>query len=115
MNAKVPAIRALILVIAIFGALALFAAKARAAPPVITASAAIPKNTAPPTISGVARVGQELTANPGSWSGNPDSFAFQWQRCDVDGTNCFDVVGATGKTYGVRLADLGFRLRVRVT
>jgi len=75
----------------------------------------VPKNTSPPAISGIARVGQELTANPGSWSGNPDSFAFQWQRCDVDGTNCFDVVGASGRTYGVRLADLGFRLRVKVT
>jgi len=91
-------------------------ASAQSAPTaVVAASAAVPKNTAPPTISGIARVGQELTANPGSWSGNPDSFAFQWQRCDVDGTNCSDVVGATGKTYGVRLADLGFRLRVKVT
>src|SRR5919108_2296404 len=91
-------------------------ASAQSAPTaVIAASAAIPKNTSPPTISGTPRVGLELTANPGSWSGKPDSFAFQWQRCDVDGTNCFDVVGATGKTYGVRLADLGFRLRVKVT
>jgi hypothetical protein len=28
---------------------------------------------------------------------------------------CADVVGATGKSYGVRTADLGFRLRVEVT
>ena len=91
-------------------------ATAQSAPTaVVAASAALPKNTALPTISGVPRVGQELTAESGSWSGNPDSFAFQWQRCDADGTNCFDVVGATGKTYGVRLADLGFRLRVKVT
>src|SRR5258705_6332074 len=36
-----------------------------------------PKNTAQPTISGTTKVGQQLTANPGSWSGNPTSFAYQ--------------------------------------
>ncbi len=72
-------------------------------------------NTARPTISGEARVGQELTATEGTWTGNPTSFAFQWQRCDIDAITCLDVVGASGRTYGVRLADLGFRLRVQVT
>jgi len=72
-------------------------------------------NTARPTITGEARVGQELTASEGTWTGSPTSFAFQWQRCDVDSFICADVTGATGRTYGVRLADLGFRLRVAVT
>ncbi len=79
-----------------------------------TASAA-PKNTAPPTISGTPRVGQQLTADPGSWSGNPTSFAYQWQRCDADVAACSDVIGATGKAYGVSAGDLGYRLRVKVT
>ena len=78
-------------------------------------SAAGPKNTAPPTISGTAKVGQTLTAAEGSWSGNPDSFSFQWQRCDADVATCSSVTGAIGKTYAVRLADLGYRLRVAVT
>ena len=47
--------------------------------------------------------------------GQPTSFAFQWQRCNIDAISCLDVTGATGRTYGVRIADLGFRLRVRVT
>lgn len=72
-------------------------------------------NTARPTITGEARVGQELTASEGSWAGSPTSFAFQWQRCDVDAFTCVAVVGSTGRTYGVRTADLGFRLRVEVT
>jgi hypothetical protein len=72
-------------------------------------------NTARPTITGDPRVGQELTATEGTWTGTPTSFAFRWQRCDVDSFTCADVVGATGKTYGVRIADLGFRLRVEVT
>jgi hypothetical protein len=79
-----------------------------------TASAA-PKNTAPPTISGTPKVGQQLTADPGSWSGNPTSFAYQWQRCDTDVAACSNVIGATGKTYGVPVGDLGYRLRVTVT
>jgi hypothetical protein len=82
---------------------------------VVVSNAAPLTNTARPTISGEARVGQELSANEGTWTGNPTSFAFQWQRCDVDTLTCANVVGATGRSYGVRLADLGFRLRVEVT
>jgi hypothetical protein len=78
-------------------------------------SSAAPKNTAPPTISGTPKVGQTLTADPGSWSGNPTSFAYQWQRCDADVAACSNLVGATGKTYGLPTADLGYRLRVVVT
>jgi hypothetical protein len=91
-------------------------ANARSAPTaVVQQPSAAPKNTERPTISGTARVGQTLTANNGSWSGNPTSFAYQWQRCDADGSNCGDLVGATSRTYTVRTADPGFRLRVQVT
>ncbi len=78
-------------------------------------STAAPKNTAPPTISGTAKVGQQLTADPGSWSGNPTSFAYQWQRCDADVATCSNLVGATSKTYVIQNAELGYRLRVMVT
>lgn len=74
-----------------------------------------PRNTARPTLSGDAQVGGALTANDGTWSNNPTSFAYQWQRCDVDAVVCAPVPGATGKTYGVRATDVGFRLRVEVT
>ena len=76
---------------------------------IVASNAAPLTNTARPTITGEARVGQE-----GTWTGNPTSFAFQWQRCNIDAITCLDVTGATGRTYGVRLADLGFRLRVQV-
>ena len=81
---------------------------------IVASNAAPLNNTSRPTITGEARVGQELTANEGTWTGNPTSFAFQWQRCDVDALTCANVVGATGRTYGVRIADLGFRMRVEV-
>ena len=82
---------------------------------VVGTNAAPLSNTARPTITGEARVGQELTASEGTWTGDPTSFDYQWQRCDVESLICADVIGATGKSYGVRLADLGFRLRVEVT
>ena len=78
-------------------------------------SSAAPKNTAAPTISGTAKVGQTLTAGNGSWSGNPTTFSYAWQKCDADIASCASIVGATGKTYNVQTNDLGFRLRVRVT
>ena len=78
-------------------------------------SAGGPKNTAAPTITGTPKAGQVLTANPGSWSGNPTSYTYQWQRCDADVASCSNVVGATSKTYTATSADVGFRLRVRVT
>jgi hypothetical protein len=79
------------------------------------AGGSAPKSTARPTISGSARVGDELVADPGSWTSAPDRFGYQWQRCATDGTGCADVTGATGKTYGVRSADVRKRLRVVVT
>jgi hypothetical protein len=89
---------------------------ARSAPTAVAQqSSAAPKSTERPTISGTARVGRTLTAGNGSWSGNPTSFGYQWQRCDADGSNCSDIVGATSRTYTLRTADLGFRLRVQVT
>ena len=80
-----------------------------------TTSSAAPKNTSAPTISGTAKVGQTLTAANGSWSGSPTTYAYAWQRCEADKASCANVVGATGKTYGVRSGDLGYRLRVSVT
>jgi hypothetical protein len=90
------------------------AAAARSDPTAVVTATNAPQNTSRPTISGEARVGEQLTASQGTWTGSPSSFAYQWQRCDIDGTGCLDVAGATGSTYGVRLADLGFRLRVEV-
>ena len=81
---------------------------------VVVSSAAPLDNTARPTITGDARVGQELTADEGTWTGSPTSYSFQWQRCDIDAVSCVDVPGATGRSYGVRILDLGFRLRVQV-
>jgi hypothetical protein len=74
-----------------------------------------PDNTGQPTVSGQAQVGEELTANNGTWANNPTTYTYQWQRCNSDGSSCGAIDGATGKTYGVRSADESRTLRVVVT
>jgi hypothetical protein len=74
-----------------------------------------PVNTAPPTISGTAQQGQTLTASPGTWSGSPPTFAYQWQHCDAAATTCTDIGGATAATYVPTAIDAGFAIRVVVT
>jgi hypothetical protein len=91
------------------------AANARSAPTAVVTTSTAPQNTARPSVEGEPRVGEELTASEGTWTNSPTSYAYQWQRCDLDAVTCAAVAGATGKTYGVRSADLGFRLRVTVT
>jgi hypothetical protein len=81
----------------------------------VVSSNTAPINTARPTISGTAKSGEELTAANGTWTGGVRSYAYQWQRCDSGGAGCGDVAGATGKTYGVRSADVTHTLRVVVT
>ena len=62
-----------------------------------------PSNTAPPTVTGAAQQGQTLTADPGTWTGNPaPTFTYQWQRCDTAGANCVDIASATGADLSAR-------------
>ena len=75
-----------------------------------------PENTSPPSVAGTAEVGQTLTADPGTWTGDPPvTYAYQWRRCDAAGEGCTDIADATGASYAVALADAGATLRVRVT
>ena len=91
------------------------AATATSAPTGVVSASGAPTSTSLPTISGVAQIGQTLTAGTGSWTGSPTGFAFQWQRCNSSGTGCVDMPGATSGTYVVASADLGATIRVVVT
>jgi hypothetical protein len=91
------------------------AGSARSSQTAVVTPTTAPGNTARPTIEGDAIVGEQLTATDGTWTNSPTSFAYQWQRCDIDALTCGAVPGATAKTYNVGAADLGFRLRVVVT
>ena len=82
--------------------------------PVVAEAPAPPANTALPTVSGSAAIGQTLTAALGTWTGTPaPALVAQWQSCET-GT-CSDIAGAQGTTYLVRAADTGRTLRVMVT
>ena len=90
-------------------------ASATSQPSGVISSRSGPTNTAAPTISGTAKVGEELQAQNGTWTGGVKSYAYQWQRCDTNGASCQAVDGATGRVYGVRSVDAGNTLRVVVT
>jgi len=81
----------------------------------VISSAKAPVNTAPPQISGTAKVGEQLSASTGTWTGGVKSYDYQWQRCDANGSSCQSVDGATARVYGVRTVDTGNTLRVVVT
>jgi hypothetical protein len=74
-----------------------------------------PANTALPTITGTAQQGQTLTAHNGTWTNEPTSFVYQWQRCDATGAKCSPISAATVQTYTLAVADVGSTVRVAVT
>jgi hypothetical protein len=79
-----------------------------------SALAAAPQNTNQPSITGKEMVGQTLTANNGSWSNNPTSFEYQWQRCDQNGSSCGNISKQQAKSYRLTEADVGNTVRVVV-
>jgi hypothetical protein len=88
-----------------------------------TAPITITVPAAPPPSSG-ARVpadnhgqrgsGQTLTESHGSWLNAPTSYSYQWERCigGFFGSFCLAIGGATGRTYTLGSADIGWTIRV---
>lgn len=73
-----------------------------------------PVNTAQPTITGTAVVGETLTGNTGTWTASGVRYAYQWLRCDGNGANCGLINGATGITRTLTADDLGSTMRFSV-
>ena len=77
---------------------------------------AVPANTVLPSITGTAAVGSILTAHDGTWTGSPTpAITRQWRRCNVAGSSCNIIGGATGATYTLVDADSGSTIRILVT
>jgi hypothetical protein len=76
-------------------------------------TAALPTDTAAPTITGTAAEGQTLEADVGTWSPKPTKYSYQWQR--NTGSGFVDISGATAWTYTPGTADLGATIDVIVS
>jgi hypothetical protein len=61
-----------------------------------------------PTITGTVQIGNTLTANSGVWDTGM-TLSYQWLR------NGSIISGATGSSYGLKLADAGQSISVRIT
>jgi hypothetical protein len=66
-----------------------------------------------PLYSGIARVGEVLTALPREWGPGNVTLSYQWFRSGTDGDVRID--GATRARYRLVAADEGHRLRARVS
>ena len=83
-------------------------------------TAAPPVKTVQADDHGRAKQDVVLTASSGTWSGTntaavPMTFAYQWSRCNPDGTTCQPIAGATSAAYTASATDVGLRLLVKVT
>jgi serine protease AprX len=75
-----------------------------------------PVVTSPPSVLGTSEEGQTLNAANGSWDGTqPLEFWHQWQRCDVEGLSCVEIVDATEPSYTLASGDVGTTIRLAVT
>jgi hypothetical protein len=75
----------------------------------------LPVNTAAPSISGGTTVGDTLSVTPGTWVNGPVTDGYQWFRCDGSAVNCAPIAGATGTSYDLQAADVGYTFRVQDT
>lgn len=71
-------------------------------------SSVAPTNVDVPNISGTAAVGATLTATTGNWTGEPDTYAYQWKS---GATN----VGGNSPAYVVAPGDAGASITCVVT
>jgi subtilisin family serine protease len=70
-----------------------------------------PYTVFPPFLTGVAQSGQTLVATLPHWLGSsPLTTAHQWYRCPAGGGACSAMAGATGTTYVLSDADIGWRI-----
>jgi hypothetical protein len=89
-------------------ALAVFVTSILLATP-LSASAAPADPTPAPVISGVATVGQSLTAQLPPWTPEPVAVSFAWYRSGTP------IGGATASSYLLTAADAGKKVSVRAT
>lgn len=71
--------------------------------------------TGPTGGGGTPEVGDQLNGTAGTWSGDSNSYSYQWMRCDAYGRDCQPIAGANGTSYVPVTADIGHALVFCVT
>ena len=74
-----------------------------------TTTTQVPALQTQPSATGSGRAGQRLTCAPGSWSGSPTGYNYQWNRSGTP------IAGATGASYVVQTIDEQLSLTCTVT
>jgi hypothetical protein len=75
-----------------------------------------PENSLLPSVSPQPpEPGKTMLANKGLWKNSPISYAYQWERCSLAGTECSAIGGATATEYKVQSVDREHTLAVKVT
>ncbi len=79
------------------------------------AAAGAPRSLRAPRITGHAVSGADLRVSHGVWTGRPRAFRYAWFACDATGRQCRTRRGARAPRYRLGAADVGHRMRARVT
>lgn len=69
----------------------------------------VPTNSVAPVVTGTGALASVLTSTPGTWTGAPTGYTYQWLRGGVV------ISGGTTNTYTVVAADSGTNVSCRVT
>ena len=104
--------RALRSVVSAIGAGGTTAVASAATAPVHDPAVPPPANVTAPSFSGGHNADDTLTASPGTWSGAPTAYEYEWDRCNDRG--CYDT-GRAGAVYALSTYDASYRMRVTVT
>ena len=82
----------------------------------VTRTVGLPVPTAKPVITGQAQPGETLTSSTGDWSGPAATYSYDWQSCNATAPlNCTSTGAPDQNTYALTSADVGKKIRVRVT
>lgn len=80
-----------------------------------------PADSSPPVVlaDGPVTVGTQLASQPGDWSAASGAgaigYAYQWEDCNTQGSDCQIIPDANGATYTPAPGDIGHTLRLLLT
>ncbi len=80
-----------------------------------------PSSAGPTLSSTTPKVGVKISVNltsektPGTWSGSPLAFIYQWEDCNSSGKECSPIAGAVNQAYYPVAGDEGHELVAQVT